>query len=137
MTTLPSQGNWQARSLQRQIVDECISTISKFGEGSSPIQGARKFRGYDIAGNENKLRRTIKNFNRSFRFVNTSVNGLLEDITLKQAEENLGQYLSLVDTFGERNMSKEAMQTLIDTLSNGVELENRIRANDPVVQLTT
>ena len=59
-------------------------------------------------------------------------------MTEKQRNENIGQYLSLVDTFGERNMSVSAIQNLTDTLSSeDIDLEKSIRANDPVLQLTT
>ena len=91
-----------------------------------------------MTNQENRLRKTIKNFNRQFPFVKSSINKVLEDMTEKQRNENIGQYLSLVDTFGERNMSVSAIQNLTDTLSSeDIDLEKSIRANDPVLQLTT
>ena len=91
-----------------------------------------------MTNQENRLRKTIKNFNRQFPFVKSSINKVLEDMTEKQRNENIGQYLSLVDTFGERNMSASAIQNLTDTLSSeDIDLEKSIRANDPVLQLTT
>lgn len=68
----------------------------------------KKFRPYELTINENRLRRAVKNYGRSFRFLDSSLNDLLENWRADKMKGSLGNYLSLVDTFGERNLSKEA-----------------------------
>jgi len=64
---------------------------------------------------ENRLRRTITHYGRTFTFLENSLNALLETESLTE-ESSVGNYLSLVDTFGERNLSKTARDILNETL---------------------
>jgi len=64
---------------------------------------------------ENRLRRTITHYGRTFTCLENSLNALLETESLTE-ESSVGNYLSLVDTFGERNLSKTARDILNETL---------------------
>ena len=80
---------------------------------------------------ENKLRRTIKNYGRSFGFFDSSLNDLIEKWDTSKNSNTLGNYLSLIDTFGERNLSKAARDQLTAVLSSeDLNLDDCVRAND-------
>ena len=122
----------------RVLHQQYVRTSSELLESLSyNAMSEKKFRPYELTINENRLRRAVKNYGRSFRFLDSSLNDLLENWRADKMKGSLGNYLSLVDTFGERNLSKEAQLILSDILkSEDLNLDDCVRSNDASLQLT-